>query len=102
MTSITSVPTIHPQGVVTLADANYFPGLHGLVTSIRTSHPYPIACYDIGLTPEQRATASEWPDVQVLDLPQDPLISEIREASARSAPLAKPGKRIGRCGSARC
>jgi hypothetical protein len=94
MTSITSVPTSQPQGVVTLADANYFPGLAALATSIRTSRPYPLACYNIGLTPEQRQTASSWPDVQVLDLPADPLIGEIQLACAGSSPLAKPGKRI--------
>ena len=86
--------TIRPKGVVTLADANYFPGLMGLVGSIRTSYPYPVACYDIGLTPEQRAEAAAWPEVEVLDLPTDPVIAAIQAASARSVPLAKPGKRI--------
>lgn len=86
--------TIRPQGVVTLADANYFSGLVGLIGSIRTSHPYPVACYDIGMTTQQRSVAAAWPDVEILDLPDDPLIAAIQAASARSTPLAKPGKRI--------
>jgi hypothetical protein len=85
---------IQPRGVVTLADAAYFPGLAALVKSIRTTTPFPLACYDVGLTPAQRAEASSWLGVQVLDLPADPLVSAIQRASARSTPLAKPGKRI--------
>jgi len=82
------------RGVITLADANYFPGLVGLHSSIQTSWPCPVACYDIGLTPEQRWAARSLSDLTVLDLPDDPLISALEEATRHRKPLAKAGKRI--------
>ena len=82
------------QGVVTAADSRYFPGLLSLHASIQTSHPYPVACFDLGLTPEQRRTAERTPGLSVLDLPDDPLIDALQEATRDCAPLAKPAKRI--------
>jgi len=82
------------RGVITLADANYFPGLVGLHASIRTSWPCPIACYDAGLTPEQRKSAGSLAGLTILDLPDDPLIAALEEATRHRKPPAKPGKRI--------
>lgn len=82
------------QGVVTLCDQNYFPGLLKLHESIRTSRPYPVACYDIGLTAEQREAAEGLDGLQVLPLPDDRLIASLRAATERRAPLRKPNKRL--------
>jgi hypothetical protein len=46
------------------------------------------------LTPEQRADAEQVDGLHVLDLPGDPLIGEIIRATADTAALAKPGKRV--------
>ena len=78
-----------------------FPGLVGLHSSIQTSWPCPVACYDIGLTPEQRRAARSLSDLTVLDLPDDPLISALEEATRHRKPLAKAGKRIWPLGFAR-
>jgi hypothetical protein len=83
-----------PQGVVTLCDQHYFPGLLALHASIQTSRPYPLACYDAGLTPEQRHTAAEIRNLTVLDLPDDPLIGEIQTATTGLARLKKIHKRL--------
>ncbi|MEA2663483.1 MAG: hypothetical protein QOI11_427 [Candidatus Eremiobacteraeota bacterium] len=83
------------RGVVTLADSNYYPGLLQLHASIQSSDsPCPVLCYDVGLTAAQREDASRRHDLQVLELPGDPLIAELIEATRDYAPLPKPGKRI--------
>ena len=69
------------RGVITLADANYFPGLVGLHVSIQTSWPCPIACYDVGLTPEQRKSAGDLSDAMMNLLPW-----ELRARLEREAP----------------
>jgi hypothetical protein len=53
-----------------------------------------VACYDIGLTVEQRRVAAAIPNLAILDLPDDPLIGAIQSATRHCAPLLKPGKRI--------
>jgi hypothetical protein len=85
---------VRTRGVITLADANYFPGLVALHASIRTSFPAPVACFDIGLTDAQKALAESIDDLAILPLPDDPLIGELEAATRRCAPLMKPGKRI--------
>lgn len=82
------------RGVVTLCDSNYYPGLMRLHGSIQTSDPCPVLCYDAGLTPAQRDDAAREHNLQILDLPDDPLIAELVTATQDYAPLAKPGKRI--------
>jgi hypothetical protein len=82
------------RGVVTLCDANYFPGLLKLHSSIQTSYPCRIVCYDIGLTAQQRAAATQLKQLTVLALPDDPLIEELAIGTRDCIPLAKPGKRI--------
>jgi hypothetical protein len=85
---------MRPRGIVTLCDANYFPGLLALHASIQTSYPCPVACYDVGLTREQRIVAAGTANLVILDLPDDPLIAAIQRATQDCAPLMKPGKRI--------
>jgi hypothetical protein len=85
---------MHSRGVITLADETYFPGLLALHASIQTSSAYPVACFDAGLTPEQRRIAQQLENLIILSLPDDPLIAEIREATRGCAPLLKEGKRI--------
>lgn len=82
------------RGVVTLSDRAYFPGLLALHASIQSSHPCDVICYDAGLTPSQRAESEQLPRLRVLDLPDDPLIAEVIEASDRDPALDKPGKRV--------
>jgi hypothetical protein len=82
------------RGVVTLCDRNYYPGLLQLHASIQTSDPCRVVCYDAGLDPAQRDDASRRPNLDVLDLPDDPLVAELVAATRDAAPLAKPAKRI--------
>jgi hypothetical protein len=82
------------RGVVTLCDANYYPGLRKLQASIASSTPCEVVCYDAGMTPAQRDEAARIDGLHVLDLPDDPLIAELIAATEDCAPLAKPGKRI--------
>jgi hypothetical protein len=81
-------------GIITLCDANYFPGLLMLHRSVQESHPCTVACYDVGLTPSQRAEAAGRKNLQVLPLPADPLIGRIKAAMGATPPLAKANKRV--------
>ena len=80
--------------IVTLCDANYFPGLLMLHASARSSAPCEVLAYDAGLTREQRAAANALPGMTVQSLPDDPLIDRIIAVTRSAAPLAKRGKRI--------
>src|SRR5947209_19325032 len=82
------------RGIITLCDANYFPGLLMLHRSIQESNPCPLACFDVGLTAEQNAYGRNLTDLQVLPLPADPLVASIRTAMRSVPPLAKANKRI--------
>jgi hypothetical protein len=82
------------RGIVTLCDANYYPGLLALHASVRGSDPCEICCYDAGLTTDQRADAARRDGLTILPLPDDPLIAALIEATRDAAPLAKPNKRI--------
>jgi hypothetical protein len=82
------------RGIVTLCDANYFPGLLMLHRSVQESHPCMIACYDLGCTEEQRAIGDRLENLQFLPLPQDPLIEQIKCVMGLSAPLQKLHKRV--------
>jgi hypothetical protein len=81
-------------GVVTLSDANYFPGLLMLHRSVQESHPCTVACYDLGLTQDQREKAATRSNLLILPLPEDPLIEHIKAAMSLAPPLAKPNKRV--------
>ncbi len=82
-------------GIVTASDSNYFPGLEQLTRSIQESWPVPIVCFDIGLTPEQKARAADkYHSLRILPVPEDPAIEKIKSTLGNAAPLAKANKRI--------
>jgi len=81
-------------GIVTLCDANYFPGLLMLHRSVQESHPCVVACYDLGLTADQATAARKLHNLQLLALPEDPLIERIKEVTSRAPPLSKVNKRV--------
>jgi hypothetical protein len=81
-------------GIITLCDENYFPGLLMLHQSVQESQPCMVACYDLGMTQEQRAIAATRSNLEILPLPDDPLIDRIRVAMNFSPPLAKLNKRV--------
>jgi hypothetical protein len=83
------------EGIVTLADANYFPGLELLYRSVQESYPVPLACFDIGLSEAQKAIAREhYPYLRILPIPDSPIIRTIQNTLGKAVPLAKPNKRI--------
>lgn len=82
------------KGIVTLADENYFPGLMLLHRSVQESWPLPVACFDLGLSEQQRAIASAVDNLSILPLPETPLIDEIRTQMAKAPKLAKAHKRV--------
>jgi hypothetical protein len=83
-----------PRGIVTLADANYFAGLETLYLSAQESFEVPVACFDIGLTDEQKARASRHARLSVLPLPQTQDIERVQRAFSDATPLAKAAKRV--------
>ena len=85
---------ISQRGVVTLCDANYFPGLLMLYKSVQESEACPIVCFDAGTTAEQYACASRLRGLQMLPLPTDPLIDLVRSEMDSAATLAKANKRV--------
>jgi hypothetical protein len=81
-------------GIITLCDANYFPGLLMLHQSVQESFPCTVACYDLGLTPEQAAAAERLENLILLPLPNEPLIERLRAVTSRAPRLAKLYKRV--------
>jgi len=82
-------------GIVTLADANYFPGLQTLYLSVQQSWPVPVTCFDIGLSAAQKELAARrYPALTILPLPASEDIEAVRRAFSDAGPLAKPGKRV--------
>jgi hypothetical protein len=87
----------HPplnRAVVTLCDSHYYPGLVRLHESIATSFPCQILCYDAGLSAAQREAVSSLHGITLLELPSDPLIDAVKQATHAAPSLSKPGKRI--------
>jgi len=81
------------EGIVTLADSNYFDGLKLLNRSLQTDYPVPIVCYDLGLTEAQRRWAgSNMRDVEIREIPDTSDIRAIRQ-NLDGPPLAKREKR---------
>lgn len=81
------------KGIVTLADAHYFPGLLLLYHSIQDVYPLPIVCFDLGLSAEQRQWAQKHlPDLSIRPIPNTAIIRAIQEKADHS-PLQKTGKR---------
>lgn len=88
-------PRADSQGIVTLADENYFPGLMLLYRSVQEAWPLPIACFDVGLTEQQKALAADQcHELQILPLPDVDLLATIRRIFEAATPLAKQNKRV--------
>lgn len=81
-------------GIITLSDENYFPGLLMLHRSVQESLPCTVACFDIGLTSEQKARAASLRNLEILPLPADPLIQRIKTAMGSAPLLLKLHKRV--------
>ena len=82
------------SGIVTAADSNYFPGLMLLHRSVQECWPVPIACFDIGLTDEQRQIARGARGLDILPLPNVALIETMRSVFGSAGPLPKTNKRV--------
>lgn len=83
------------EGIVTLSDSHYYPGLETLYLSVQECYPLPVTCYDIGLTPAQIEHAAKYyPSLTILPLPADPQIERVRTTFEQSEPLDKIGKRV--------
>lgn len=81
------------EGVITLADENYFQGLLILYHSIQASYPVPIICYDIGLSEEQKRLCKKTlPLLSVLPIPDHKVITKIKNYNEKTT-LAKKSKR---------
>lgn len=82
-------------GIVTLADSRYLPGLKLLCQSVQESCDVPVACFDLGLTPEEIQQArTKCSNLSILPLPDTADMAAVRRAFAGAGPLAKPGKRV--------
>jgi hypothetical protein len=82
------------RGVVTVADSAYFQGLMMLYRSVRRCWPVPIACFDVGLTDEQRELAGDTPGLEILPLPQDSRIDKIKFRYADAPSVSKHNTRV--------
>ena len=81
-------------GIVTLCDSEYFQGLLMLHRSVQECFPCNMVCYDIGLNPEQKARTEKLANLQILPLPDDPLIGRIEVAMRFEPPLKQRVKRV--------
>jgi lipopolysaccharide biosynthesis glycosyltransferase len=85
----------HNEGIITLSDKNYYPGLETLYTSIQKSYSIPVTCFDIGLTDEQKIHAMKnYPLLSIRSIPDTEDIRSVKEAFKHASPLKKPGKRV--------
>lgn len=85
--------TMRNEGIITLADHNYFQGLIILYHSAQASYSVPIVCYDIGLKQDQKAWCKiNLPLLTILPIPEDHIIKKI-QAYKETKTLAKKGKR---------
>ena len=80
------------EGIVTLADSNYYEGLELLHRSVNESYPVPIVCFDVGLTAAQLERSRLLEQLRVVPVTDIPMIAEIRD-NLDGGTLAKPGKR---------
>lgn len=85
--------TANNEGVITLADANYFHGLLNLYYSIQETYPVPVICYDIGLSKEQKTWCkNNLLNLTISPVPQHQIITKIKEYK-ETTKLKKKGKR---------
>ena len=81
------------EGIITLADNNYFQGLLILYHSVQESYPVPIICYDIGLETEQIIWCKKnLNNLSILPIPDHETIKKIK-AYKEKTKLRKKGKR---------
>ena len=78
------------EGVICLADDNYFCGVRLLYHSLEQQRP--LTVYDLGLSDAARHWVSERPGINVRSIPQTPLVEAIRQACGNRT-MAKPTKR---------
>jgi hypothetical protein len=81
-------------GIVTLADSKYFPGLMLLHRSVQECWPIPIACFDLGLTDEQRRISRDVSGLTIMPMPDMSLVGTIMSVFGNAEPLAKQYKRV--------
>jgi hypothetical protein len=80
---------------VTLADANYAPGVDMLCRSVRESYDVPVACFDLGLGARViDGLCERHPSLRVLPMPESADIVAVQRAFESAGPLAKPRKRV--------
>jgi hypothetical protein len=70
------------EGVICLADENYFFGVRLLYHSLRQKRP--LTVYDLGLSDKSHQWVSSNPNVRIRAIPQTALISSIRHACGTS------------------
>jgi hypothetical protein len=69
------------EGIVTLADQDFFVGLVLLYYSVQRDYPTPIVCFDAGLTETQRAWARQhMPTCTICPIPDTEDVRKVREA----------------------
>ena len=78
------------EGVICLADDNYFCGVRLLYHSLEQQRP--LTVYDLGLSDAARHWVAERPGINVRSIPQTPLVEAIRQACGNRT-MAKPTKR---------
>lgn len=81
------------EGIITLADENYFEGLINLYHSVQLSYPTPIICYDIGLTEKQKVWINEHLiNLSIKTVPDIQMIRNIKSYQEKTQ-LGKKNKR---------
>ena len=78
------------EGVICLADNNYFCGVRLLYHSLEQKRP--LTVYDLGLNGAAKRWIEERPCITVRSIPQTPLVQAIRQACGDRT-MAKPTKR---------
>ncbi len=81
------------EGIITLADENYFQGLLILYHSVQKNYKTPIVCYDIGLTNDQINWIKEnLPLLTIKEIPDTKIIQTIKNHKEETK-LGTKGKR---------
>ena len=88
-------PTVEPsfhaeEGVICLADDNYFCGVRLLYHSLEQQRP--LTVYDLGLSDEAKNWVAKRPYITLRSIPQSPLVESIRSACGDRV-MAKSTKR---------
>jgi len=75
------------EGIVTLADSDFFPGLILLYQSVQESYPVPIICFDAGLERDQRKWVdTHMPLCEVRQLPDSETVNTVRTTFGGTSP----------------